>query len=1125
MAISTVPYQPGSATVSVDLKFDGKASPINQLEYVIDEAPTGSDAGNGRPLPDDARTISPSEITFNVSAANWNGRSSHSIYVRQKAPGASSTSWQGTMVSIIPAGSKPIALTYYRDYQCTQPFPTPDGTPLIPAGASCTVKLTAPEAAAYRIEPASDGVTGRTSPLPMQSITRDEAITSWSPDAAVGGSSRLGLNLIDSEGRPIEISAGAYIFVGQPASQKIFISLSATPDTLNADGRSTAQIVATVTDANGLPISGRSVEFQRLSGGGSLMPETIVTDRNGQVRARYLAGVTADTAVIQACDETTQATGQTMVRLRISGSTSIQLCATGSGIAGYGRSPLTGGLLNMSVVAYPDQIPADGVSTSNVEVQVTNPQGAPVSGVQLQFKASGYNGRILPIKPITDSSGHAAAIYVAGSTPGDVTVTAVTLTGQSSGAVTIHLTGGGAAKVTVQANPAILPADGRSVSQVLVRVTDLFGRPVPNATVQLSVQSGLGILTTGSSQTDATGEVLATFHGGRIPGIEQVSAVVLSPLPNSLSELGALPALPAGRSTSASPYGSKLAVGPSPLLTSAPMDTSGLGFAPTSAMPGMLVAIINNLAISYGHWEEFLSMKGPNVTNSHLHLQSNSWNIRFKRPVGLGFGGLSFYFGMDRNESAEYGYVSRYTDATATLRASARYFEFLSNLTQTDTGDQDLRTGISINGSASSALFSLTFQVPRLPILNVTRYSAKYSNGSGDGVYSFTDDRTTTSIFKRFGDLGITWLGSWEGQSQFYGGTNTSSGTSYSNAGLTYTRQLIKGLNVGLTLSQVGTHIGGGAPGRDTNQTQSDLTLNFAPTSNFSASVDRSTNGVADSAYANQTFGSTTQSYNLSYLPWRFLALQAGMQTNDQSMLGGQSSFRTRNFSSTLQLTTHTSLSFNLTHAEQPELAPLLTGQSTNSRSLQMLTTSILPNTDLTLGWTQMSSASLGSTSYITTRSAQVDSRLTRTLRGTISAASSSLSGLTSGSPFTLNTNSENYSLVWTPNLRTQLSYAFTRLNQSGLNSTSSNLDSTLRLSTIIHSRLYLVLEASDNALNQTVLLTQPVGTSYAGRLFSLQLNYSVSPGSYLFVEYDKSHDDLSGFDTKSIRLGYGSNF
>jgi len=137
------------------------------------------------------------------------------------------------------------------------------------------------------------------------------------------------------------------------------MTLSATPDSLSADGSSTSEIRVLLRDANGNPVNGETVTFS-LSGEGRLSAQTGVTS-DGTVSVGYLASDIPGTVTV-----TVRTTGG------VSRSVILALAPTNLG--------------RLTATASPSSIVANGVSTSRITVNVKDDNGNNLAGVPVTLK-------------------------------------------------------------------------------------------------------------------------------------------------------------------------------------------------------------------------------------------------------------------------------------------------------------------------------------------------------------------------------------------------------------------------------------------------------------------------------------------------------------------------------------------------------------------------------------------------------------------------------------------------------------------------------------------------------------------------------------------------------------------
>jgi hypothetical protein len=200
--------------------------------------------------------------------------------------------------------------------------------------------------------------------------------------AGGGGSSYGGSIAATSSTTPsVVFTAGA----AAPAH----ISLSLSPPSLVANGSQTSTATATVTDANGHPVSGDAVAF---STDGGQQIGSVTGHGDGTYTATITATTKTGTSTITATD----------------GSLSNTAVLT--------QTP--GPAARVSVALSPSSITADGTSTSTATATVTDAQGNAVAGDAVNFSSSGG-------QKVSATKGNGDGTYTA-------TITATTKAGTST---------------------------------------------------------------------------------------------------------------------------------------------------------------------------------------------------------------------------------------------------------------------------------------------------------------------------------------------------------------------------------------------------------------------------------------------------------------------------------------------------------------------------------------------------------------------------------------------------------------------------------------------------------------------------------------------------------------------
>lgn len=326
---------------------------------------------------------------------------------------------------------------------------------------------------------------------------------------------------------------------------RLKVAVSASPEELEADEKSTSKVTVTVSDANGNPVSGHEVRFVLATtsqytgvvGGGAFAEQvggTIkadfrgVTDLFGRVTGTYVAGFAAKTAVIVARDMASNDTGAGWVKTYIRTRAELELEPVepvAAMAAGYA----------IEVTSSDAWLTADGRSTARITARVTL-AGAPVEGHKVGFAVSGV-GSIRTVRDTTDGRGEARAVYTAGKKIGIVLVTATDLTAGISGSVPIELRSDAPAKIAIKLDPEKLPADGRSRAELTVTVTDINDNPNDNVEVEYAIVEGGGRLRRDRGTTDRRGEHANEYTAGRTPGRVGIEITVRSTVPTA-EELG-----------------------------------------------------------------------------------------------------------------------------------------------------------------------------------------------------------------------------------------------------------------------------------------------------------------------------------------------------------------------------------------------------------------------------------------------------------------------------------------------------------------------------------------------------------------------------------------------------------
>jgi hypothetical protein len=175
------------------------------------------------------------------------------------------------------------------------------------------------------------------------------------------------------------------------------IAVTSSDEWLTADGESDARITAFVA-LDGIPVEGHRVGFTIASGSGKIRTVRGETGSDGRARAVYTAGTKIGLILIRATDHTAQISGTVQIELRSDAPAKISLALS------------------------EEVLPADGHSTAEVAVVVTDINDNPNEGIEVEYSVRIGSGRIRDVEPVTDRRGESTAEYVAGTIPGQVSI-------------------------------------------------------------------------------------------------------------------------------------------------------------------------------------------------------------------------------------------------------------------------------------------------------------------------------------------------------------------------------------------------------------------------------------------------------------------------------------------------------------------------------------------------------------------------------------------------------------------------------------------------------------------------------------------------------------------------------
>ena len=294
------------------------------------------------------------------------------------------------------------------------------------------------------------------------------------------------------------------------------VTVTAGSSSIVADGTSSTLITATVTDINGNKVAdGTTVNFSTTAG---TLSAASATTTNG------VATVTLTSATILGSATVTATSGS------VSDTTTVNF--------------VSGAVNTVTVLATPDNLSADGTSTSTITATVLDADSNPVSGETISFTA--VSGTLSAASANTNVSGVATVTYTAPATvPGGGTDTVTgTSTNGKTGNDTINLVAATVGSVTVTAGSTSIVADGSSSTVITATVKDPSGNTIEDGTTvnftttagtlsaaSATTTNGVATVTLTSSTHLGTATVRATCGGVS----NTVSVAFVSDVPNQVT--------------------------------------------------------------------------------------------------------------------------------------------------------------------------------------------------------------------------------------------------------------------------------------------------------------------------------------------------------------------------------------------------------------------------------------------------------------------------------------------------------------------------------------------------------------------------------------------------------------
>jgi len=314
---------------------------------------------------------------------------------------------------------------------------------------------------------------GRFEDLNGNPITQVSTGTTGTAEVIYRSGTRAGSVTLTASVGAISGQAVITLIPGSPAT----IELVANPSVAKADGQTEVSVTATVRDANNNAVPNVQVQFSAVPALNILQP-TVTTDSSGQATTTIIAP--------------TQAGTYTLIARVGTISRSITLQFTAAEVSTIALSAERTQLVVTLPARYgeTDYSEISVFSRTTITAAVRDGNNNPVGNVVVQFSV---NFGLIQATATTDDQGIARVVYVAPSVvpSGPVTVTATS--GTATANLELTVIPGPPAKVRMSATPLVIPADGRTSSQLRIEVRDANDNIVADGTrVVLTLNPNLG---------------------------------------------------------------------------------------------------------------------------------------------------------------------------------------------------------------------------------------------------------------------------------------------------------------------------------------------------------------------------------------------------------------------------------------------------------------------------------------------------------------------------------------------------------------------------------------------------------------------------------------------------------
>lgn len=264
-----------------------------------------------------------------------------------------------------------------------------------------------------------------------------------------------------------------------------------------------APLVVRASDQTGAPVSGATITWSVVSGGGTITPPQSVTGPDGLTSASFRLG---------------SALGVQSARATLGGAPPVTFQATATPAPASALAIVSGNNQSAVVLA---------TLAQDLVVRVTDAFGNTVAGANVIFAATIGGGSVSTPNVPSDATGTARVRWTLGTVAGTQQVTAIIAGVTPVNFTATALPGPAAGLAVVSGSGQSAIPGSRLPDSLVVRVVDQFDNPVRDASVSWApVGASAGTVSPNSGKTDALGRTATAWTIGPTGGPKEVRASV-----------------------------------------------------------------------------------------------------------------------------------------------------------------------------------------------------------------------------------------------------------------------------------------------------------------------------------------------------------------------------------------------------------------------------------------------------------------------------------------------------------------------------------------------------------------------------------------------------------------------